>query len=259
WLALCYLLYRTLPEALFWSWIAAIAALVAVGLYYLPWARWGWLNRPWQIAATLLPGIMTLLTAETIALAPLWLVAGFYAWLSAVERRVRLSYLSLLLADWGLLRLFSDRNVTEPLWYMALLSGSLLFFAQVDPLLRSPTAKETRHWLRSFATGLFSLTALYQSDASWVQGLLTIGLAIGMIFAGLALRIRAFLYVGTATFMIKVLRQLWLFVNNYSLLLWALGILLGLLFIWIAATFEARRTQVGALVQYWLAELEQWD
>lgn len=259
WLALCYLLYRTLPDALFWSWIAAIAALVAVGLYYLPWGRWGWVIRPWQRSAALLPGIMTLLTAETIALAPLWLVAGFYAWLSIVERRVRLSYLSLLLADWGLLRLFSDRNVTEPLWYMALLSGSLLFVAQVDPLLRSPTAKETRHWLRSFATGLFSLTALYQSDASWVQGLLTIGLAIGMIFAGLALRIRAFLYVGTATFMIKVLRQLWLFVNNYSLLLWALGILLGLLFIWIAATFEARRTQVGAIVQYWLAELEQWD
>ena len=82
---------------------------------------------------------------------------------------------------------------------------------------------------------------------------------MGLIGLGLALRTRAFLYVGTATFIIRILRLLWLFVDSYSLLLWAIGIVIGLMFIWIAATFEARRSQVSALVNYWLSEFERWE
>jgi len=41
--------------------------------------------------------------------------------------------------------------------------------------------------------------------------------------------------------------------------LWALLIVLGLALIWIAATFEARRSQVSALLQYWLSELNEWE
>lgn len=111
WLGLCYLLYRSLPEQ-FWAWIAAIAVVVAIGLYHLPWRKWGWQDRPWQRSAALLPGVMTGLTLGAMALPAIWVVAGFYAWLAAVERRTRLSYLSLLLANWALLRLFWDWNST---------------------------------------------------------------------------------------------------------------------------------------------------
>jgi hypothetical protein len=34
---------------------------------------------------------------------------------------------------------------------------------------------------------------------------------------------------------------------------------LGLLLIWIAATFEARRSRAIAFVQYWIGELEGWE
>lgn len=61
---------------------------------------------------------------------------------------------------------------------------------------------------------------------------------------GLALRIRAFLYVGTVTFIVEILRQIWFFINDYSLLLWAMDIVLGIAFIWIAANFESRREQM---------------
>ena len=130
---------------------------------------------------------------------------------------------------------------------------------QIDPALRSSSSREVRHLLRCLAVGLFCLTALYQSDRSWVQGLLTIAFSLGLIGAGLMLRVRAFLYVGTATFILKVVRQLWFFINNESLLLWAMGIVLGLVFIWVAATFEARRSQAIALVQYWVTELDRWE
>lgn len=76
---------------------------------------------------------------------------------------------------------------------------------------------------------------------------------------GLALRIRAFLYVGTVTFIVEILRQIWFFINDYSFLLWAMGIILGIAFIWIAATFESRREQMTSMLRGWVTELEDWD
>jgi len=61
------------------------------------------------------------------------------------------------------------------------------------------------------------------------------------------------------TFVIQVIRQLWLLVSQYSLLIWAIGIVLGLIFIWVAATFEARRSQVNTLMQTWFSELAEWE
>jgi hypothetical protein len=75
----------------------------------------------------------------------------------------------------------------------------------------------------------------------------------------LLLRVRAFLYLGTLTFIAKVVRIIWIFIADESLVLWGLGIAVGLLLIWVAATFEARRSQVTALLQFWMGELEQWQ
>ncbi|MGI0487645.1 hypothetical protein ACN4EK_19555 [Pantanalinema rosaneae CENA516] len=256
---IAYLLHQSLPTQLLLLWAAAIASGFSLLLYHLPWRSWGWSVRPWQQSAIVLPGIIAGITSGGIGIPSLLITAGFYAGIAKAESQVRLSYLSILLADWAFVRFFLERSLTDPLWYMTLLTLSLLYVAQVDPALRSPSAKEQRHLLRCLATGMFCLTALYQSDFALWQGFLTILLSIGLVVVGLILRVRAFLYIGTLTFLVKVLRQLWLFMNNYSLLLWALGIVLGLLLIWVAATFEARRSQTIALVQYWVNELEAWE
>ncbi len=172
---------------------------------------------------------------------------------------MRLTYISVLLVDWVFLRLMHSNGWGQPLWYSTLVGGSLLYVAQVDPGLRPAAARGERHLLRSLATGLICLTAMYQTEADLMLGLLTVGLGIGFVLAGLLLRVRAFLYLGTVTFIVQVLHLLWLFINDYSLLLWGLGIVLGLLLIWTAATFEARRNQVVALMQYWIAELQVWE
>ncbi len=257
--AIAYLLYRTLPQSILVSWAGAIACIFAYALYTLPWQTWGWSKQQGQKSATILPASIVLFTAGGIAIQSLLIVAAFYAWLAKAENRIRISYLSIFLTAWAIVRLLTQWNVSSPLWYMSALSGALLYITQVDPALRSPSQKEKRHILRTLATGLFCLTAIYQSDRSLWQGLLTIVLSFGLILAGLTLKVRAFLYVGTASFIIKVLRQLWLFINNYSLLLWALGIVVGLILIWIAATFEARRSGAIALMQYWIGELETWE
>jgi len=131
--------------------------------------------------------------------------------------------------------------------------------------LRSPNNRETRHWLRCLATGIISLTAFYQAQVGIIGmlpllvGLGAIAIDLAFIFAGVLLRIRALLYVGTATFMLQVLWQVWRFISDYSLVLWAIGIAVGLLLIWIAATFEARRSQVNSLLQRWIVELDDWE
>jgi hypothetical protein len=257
-IAIAHCLNRILALSALLNWASAIACIFAYLFYSLPWQTWGWSKQPWQRSATILPGLIVLLTVGG-SIQSLFLVAAFYAWLARVENTIRLSYLSIGLADWAIIRILPDWNLNSPLWYVSVLSGSLLYLAQVEPTLRSPSEKEKRHILRTLAVGLFCLTALYQSDNSWWQGIFTIFLSIGLILAGIGLRTRAYLYVGTLTFIFKVLRQLWLFIDNYSLLLWAIGIVVGLLFIWIAATFEARRAQAIALVQTWIRELEAWE
>lgn len=133
--AIAYLLYRTLPQSILVSWAGAIACLFAYTLYTLHWQTWGWSRQPWQQSAAILPASIVLFTAWGIAIQSLLIVAAFYAWLAKAENRIRISYLSIFLTDWAFVRLLNNWNVSELLWYMTALSGSLLYIAQVDPTL----------------------------------------------------------------------------------------------------------------------------
>jgi hypothetical protein len=258
-LTIAHVLHLFLPDRVLEEWGAAVACIIAFGMYVAPWERWGWLANPWKNAALLLPAIVVLITTWEIAIPGLLITAAFYAWIARISDQTRLSYLSVLLADWAIVRFMLNNNVAEPLWYSMVAGASLLYVAQVDPDLRASTEREKRHWLRCLAVGLVCLTALYESDDSILLSLFTLAFSIALVIAGLVLRVRAFLYIGTLTFMIKVLRQVWVFLYDYSLALWAIGIVLGLLFMWIAATFEARRSQVIAFLQYWFDELQTWE
>lgn len=253
-------LYLLWPNTdLLLTWGAAIACLLALPLRHLPWQIWGWPALPGQQAAALLPGLAILVTTTQIGILSLLITAAFYAWLATTSGQIRLSYLSVALADWAILRILYSQGWDQPIWIGTLISATLLYVAQADPYLRSPNEREKRHLLRTLATGLLGLTAIYQAETSLLMALFTLALGLGGIAAGLALRTRAFLYVGTATFVIEVLRQVWIFISTDALILWAIGIVLGLGLIWIAATFEARRSQVGTFVQYWLGELDEWQ
>ncbi len=250
-------LYVDFPKAL--PWASAIASGVSLGLYSLPWERGGWNRTPFKRVALALPLLTTLLTAFIVNTSSLLLTGGFYGWMAFAVQTTRLSYVGLAAANWAALRLLNELHLTARIWSVSLVGLSILFIAQVDPLLRSSSQKNLRHWLRCFAIGLMSTTVLYESDPYFGAGLLAIGLSLGLILIGLLLRVRAFLYVGTLMFLAKILRIIWLFIADESLVLWALGIALGLLLIWIAATFEARRTQVTVLLQYWVVELGRWQ
>jgi hypothetical protein len=105
-------------------------------------------------------------------------------------------------------------------------------------------------------SGLICVVALF--EAGWT-GLIPGAISLAILFVGLGLRVRAFLYVGTATFLVNGFVQLAILGSIYSFLKWAIGLVVGIILIWIAATFETRREQIAALLQNWIGELENWE
>ncbi|MGD1932567.1 MAG: hypothetical protein ACFB12_27045 [Leptolyngbyaceae cyanobacterium] len=258
-LTLFYGLEQVVPNLDLGAWAATISALVAAILYWLPWHRWGWPRRAWRRSTLVLPIVMVGLTTRAINIPSLFLVAGFYGWVASQTRRVHLSYVSVVLANGAIWDWLHEINQFEPLWGMTLISGSILYFVQMEPALQSRDRRQQRHWLRCLAVALFCLTAFYQAGAALGPGLAVAVLGLVLVGLGLLLRVRAYLYSGTVTFGLAVLNLLWRFISAEAVLLWALGIAVGLALIWLAATFEARRSQATDFVNHWLATLAEWE
>ncbi|MEH2027099.1 DUF2157 domain-containing protein [Nostoc sp.] len=253
--------WRETAVGKFWAgplvpWNGAIACMVAYFLYILPWESWGWSKRPWQQAAYIIPLIILWETRLQTYPITLLLAAGFYIFLAKVGENIRFTYISVVLIDWALYRWFDSLRLTDALWYVTPIGLSLLYIAQVDMQLKLPEYKISRHILRVLGSGLICGWAiLFDQNAAWIPGIFS----LIAIFAGLALRVRAFLYIGTATFLITTIYQSVIFSLQYSFLKWVIGLLVGILLIYIAANFETRRAQITSLIRSAIDEFQSWE
>ncbi len=237
-------------------WNAAIACVGAYFLYILPWERWGWSKTPWQQAAYILPLIILWQTKLEVYPITLIIVAGFYIFLAKVQAQFRLTYLSVALIDWALFHWFDDLHLSDNLWHVTIIGLSLIYIGQVDPQLRLPESKTTRHSLRILGSGLICGWAIFShQDTAIIPGIFS----LIAIFAGLALRVRAFLYVGTAAFFFTSIYQLVIFSLRYPFLKWIVGLLVGIVLISIAANFETRRAQITSLLRNTSDGFQQWE
>ena len=242
-------------------WGSAITCVLGFVLYSLPWERAGWGDemRSLGIWLPLLTLSITWLEVQTQGLL---IVAAFYAWMANRSDRIRLSYVGVLLFDFALLDYLESKGWLSAIAFSLIVSLSILYITEVEPYFRTSSKRQQKHWIRVLASGLVGISALYQTEISEPMlffALIAVVIGTLFVFAGLILKVRAFLYVGTATFVLQILRVLWLFISVNSLLLWAVGIVLGLAFIWVAATFEAMRSQVSSRLSSWTAALETWD
>ncbi|MFN6461366.1 MAG: DUF2157 domain-containing protein [Nostoc sp. DedVER02] len=253
--------WRETAVGKFWAgpllpWNGAIACVVAYFLYILPWESWGWSKKPWQQAAYIIPLIILWETRLQTYPITLVLAAGFYIFLAKIGENIRFTYISVALIDWALYRWFDSLRLTDFLWYVTPIGLSLLYIAQVDTQLKLPEYKAPRHILRLLGSGLICGWAiLFNQNTAWIPGIFS----LIAIFAGLALRIRAFLYIGTATFLITTIYQSVIFSLQYSFLKWIVGLLVGILLIYIAANFETRRTQITTLIRSAIDEFQSWQ
>ena len=237
-------------------WKVALASLFAYFIYILPWDNWGWSKKPWQVIASLIPIVAILESPAKFYPISLLIAATFYFFLAWEREEVRFTYVSLAIIDWILLRWFWQIGLTQPEFYVTPLGLSLLYITQFDRSLKLPAEKPLRHTLRMVATALICGMPLFTQQS---HGLVGGAFSLAAIAAGLALRVRAFLFVGTAVFLINVFYQLVVLIFDYPLIKWAIGLAFGIVFIWIAATFETRRDRISALVQHWVVQLQSWD
>jgi hypothetical protein len=238
------------------NWWGAVACVVAIPVYWIPWSRQGWPQRPWRVMAVAVPLVITGLTQGFDHIPSLWILAGFYGWLAWHSRRIQVSYLSVGCGVWAIWVWLEEQGIQDSLAFVLPLGLALLYLAQVDPHLSQPAVKGTRHWLRLLAVSMILLTALgSQRWTGWPVGLM----GLGAIAAGLGLRTRAFLYGGTGVFILNALNQLIVLNATYPFIKWVVGILVGIGLIWIAADFERRRDQWLSLTQTWTQDLNGWQ
>ncbi len=248
---------------LFWTqlnvldqWLAIVVCVLACIMYELPWEELGWQPTAWKRSSLELPAIAVLATTMVISDASLLLVAGFYAWVAQRGANIRWTYVSVVLMDWLVVNWFSDLRLQDLLWYITPFGLSLLYIAQFDPALNQPEERGMRHLLRMIASGFICGVALF---LHLEPGIIPAIVGILFIFAGLSFRIRAFLYVGTATFLITAFYQLVILAFRYSFVKWVAGIILGIIFIGMAANFETRREQMNSALRNISNELKEWD
>ncbi|MEA5554714.1 DUF2157 domain-containing protein [Anabaena cylindrica UHCC 0172] len=250
------LLTRSLITQQLLPWRGAIACLAAYFLYILPWENWGWSKTPWQRTAYILPLIIIWQTQQQIYPIAIVISAGFYIFLATATSQLRFTYVSVALIDWALFRGFNDLHLTDSLWYVTPIGLSLLYIAQVDQQLRLPESKSIRHSLRMLSSILIcGWPVFFHQNLPLIPGIFS----LIAIFAGLALRVRAFLYIGTAAFFTTSIYQLVIFSLSYSFLKWIVGLLVGILLIYIAANFETRRTQINIFIRNTINEFENWE
>lgn len=237
-------------------WKTAVGTVFAYFLYILPWDAWGWSKRPWKVFAILIPLIALIETKGTFHPLSVLIAAVFYSFLAWDNRQIRFTYISIALINWVLLRWFWQLGFTQTEWYSTPLGLTVLYGVQVDPWLKQSLQKEGRHGLRLLVIGIICLVPLLTQQGN---GLVAAGFSLVALMAGLALRIRAFLFVGTLIFMLNAFYQLVVLIFDYPFIKWVIGLAFGTAFIWIAATFETRRDRITLLIQQWITELQQWD
>jgi hypothetical protein len=94
------------------------------------------------------------------------------------------------------------------------------------------------------------------ADAPWLPAVLA-GLSIAGVFAGILLRVRAFLYLGTAFLVVALMTIIWhaAIHQQRTWILWVAGIVTGALIIALFGVFEKRRDDVLRVIE----QLKHWE
>ncbi|MEM8720237.1 MAG: hypothetical protein AAGE84_13155 [Cyanobacteria bacterium P01_G01_bin.39] len=236
--------------SLFDPWRVIFTCAVALLIYQIPWQNFGWRATPWRHTALIIPALMALVTAEDISAFSLVITALFYLRIAYAQTQIRWSYISLGFINWLIIK-FVWLNQGNFMVIAAMISCSILYVAQIDPYYQF--RRQPRHYLRLLGSSILCIAALLY------QPLITPGIiSFSLIFLGLGLKIRAFLFAGTITLILTAINQLIILVLTYSFLKWVVGLLAGISSIAIAARFEGQRDRAFNQLNNYRSRLQNW-
>lgn len=252
----------------YWPLIVMAIAFLGVGLgEWFSRRQQNVLAKPLERTGALLPLLPVLgfwlVNSQTHYSLLLLVVGGLYAALAVTRKSFGFGLLAALSANgslwyylhhvggWGL--------VQHPQLWLIPPALSVLAAAYLNRDRLSPAQMTNIRYLSSSTIYLSSTAEIFLhgvAQAPW-SPLVLAGLAIAGVFAGIVLRVRAFLFLGTAFLGLSVLTVVWhAAVDLDQTWVWfASGIVVGLAILTLFAYFEKKREDVLRLV----GELKQWQ
>jgi hypothetical protein len=192
----------------------------------------------------------------------LFVVGVLYVVLSMWRKSFVYSVLAAVAGNGGLWALLAEQDLTlltRPQMWLIPPAVSVLVAAQLN----------RRHLNEAQLTGIryLSVIVIYASSTSemfltgvgeslWLPMVLA-ALSVCGVLAGIAMRVRAFLYLGSSFLMLSIISMIWHAARNIDHVWpwWAFGIALGLAILTLFGMFEKKRTEMEQLV----AGLRQWE
>jgi hypothetical protein len=252
----------------FWPLVAMAMAFVGVG--FSEWCarrRQRVLSRPLEKTAALLPilPVMGFWVVDSQVNFSLLLlsVGALYAVLAVMRRSFGFSILAVVAANGSLWRLLGTHEglglAQHPqLW----LIPPAICVLVASYLNRSRLSQQQMTSIRYFSAIVIYAASTADiflngvANAPWLPGVLA-GLSIAGVFAGIMLRVRAFLFLGTTFLMVSLMTIIWhaAVELHYTYLWYVSGIVAGLLILVLFGLFEKRRDDVLRVVE----NLQKWD
>lgn len=193
----------------------------------------------------------------------LFLVGLFYGVLSVMRRSFTFGILAVFAGNGGLWKLLNGVEgygfYQHPQLWLIPVSLSVLAAARIN---RDRLTQEQMTMIRYATLMMIYVSSTSDifingvSESPWLPIVLAVLSAMGVL-AGMMLRIRAFLFLGTAFLLLSVLTMIWTAsVNlNWGWLWYVTGIAFGALIILTFALFERKRQEMLELVE----RLKQWQ
>jgi hypothetical protein len=260
----------------------------------MPWLFRGWFLRFWPLVVMVVAFVGVGLSEvfrrrnervlyepleNTGAILPLLPALGFWVISSQVHYSLLLLAIGVLYASLSVLRrsflygVLASAAANGSLWYLLHQSYGLDLTEHPQLWLIPPAlcALAAGHINRERLTDQQSAALRYASaiviyvsstadifingvaQAPWLPGVLA-GLSILGALAGIVLRVRAFLYLGTAFLVVALMTIIWHAAEGHTWIWWLTGIVTGALIIALFGLFEKRRDDVLRVVE----ELKHW-
>lgn len=251
-----------------WPLIAMGIAFLGVGFSeYCRRRKQPVLSQPLERSAALIPllpllGFWVVPSEANYALV-LLTVGALYAVLAVLRKSLLFSILAVLAANaslWRLLYTQEGLSLTEhpQLWLIppaiCVLIASYLNRQRLNS--QQTTAVRYLSAIVIYAASTADIFLNGVAEAPWLPGVLA-GLSLLGIFAGIVLRVRAFLFLGTTFLVVSLLTVIWYAAVELdrTWIWWVSGIVTGVLIIALFGLFEKKRDEVLRIVE----NLKQWE
>jgi hypothetical protein len=254
----------------YWPYIVMLLAFGSVGFGELC------IRRQWNVIAEpmvrtggflpLLPAVAAWAFAETSYPLVLFCAGIVYVFLSITRRSFYAGVAAAVMGNGALWALLAEKGMAifvQPQLWLIPPALSVLVAAHVNRARLSESSLTALRYIcvmiiyLSSAGEMFMKLVVPEAPEEWLRPIILASLSVVGIFAGILVRVRAFLYLGSSFLLLSLVAMVW----NAGRLVhhtwpwWVFGITVGLAILVVFGVFEKHRREVQALV----ARLRQWE